>query len=382
MIAPENVLTIDSISDFSEGRHGKGYRFSLHYMALDTASPYLIEVMEQENVSYADYEVLEDYTWEVYHLRLSAVISRQEYESIADSEKDFAPYLDDSMATDRVRQLAQDITKDAETDYDKAKAIEAYLRTYEYNTSVDYSKSENYIDEFLFETGKGYCVHYASSMVLMLRLCGIPAKYTVGYYHRDNAEHVIKSSEAHAWVQAYIDGIGWMDFEPTSSKDAPSSLRWSPVLAEDAGVDINEDDGSDGQTAGTVDIPDALEKPNVESENGHFAIPDNVRRYLIFLVAFCTLAVVGIIGGKKLRYLMMDERGKVRYDMNRLRRRLDKRLGVSPESIYEYLPLVEDYEKRQVLKETFDTYYRIRFRGDMPDPLFMKKLRLLAGQKF
>jgi hypothetical protein len=92
--------------------------------------------------------------------------------------------------------------------------------------------------------------------------------------------------------------------------------------------------------------------------------------------------VVGIIGGKKLRYVMLDERGKVRYDMNRLRRRLDKRLGVSPESIYEYLPLVEDYEKRQVLKETFDTYYRIRFRGDMPDPLFMKKLRLLAGQKF
>ena len=395
MIAPENVLTIDSISDFSEGRHGKGYRFSLHYMALDTASPYLIEVMEQENVSYADYEVLEDYTWEVYHLRLSAVISRQEYESIAAGEKDFAPYLDASMATDRVRQLAQDITKDAETDYDKAKAIEAYLRTYEYNTSVDYSKSENYIDEFLFEKKSGYCIYYASSMILLMRSCGIPARYSVGFAHKlSSRKENVLGNEAHGWAEGYIEGFGWVRFEPTPVMNTTEDMGWGLTLPEDEEEEVETEKEKPNYEPNIPDmVPDDTvieQTPVSQKRNSSFnrILARKIGYYVAAMLTFVIVVLLLIRLVLFVRYMMLSPNDKLAYNVSHIRKTIDDRLlkGAKTYSIYDYAFAVPDEELSDKLKGLFDDYYKVRFRGeDATDELVDSSRKLaiyLQSRKF
>ena len=75
--------------------------------------------------------------------------------------------MDTSMATQRIIDLTAKITEGCETDYEKAKAIETYLRQYSYSTQVVRAEGDNYIDRFLFEDEVGYCTYFASSMTLM-----------------------------------------------------------------------------------------------------------------------------------------------------------------------------------------------------------------------
>ena len=81
---------------------------------------------------------------------------------------------------------------------------------------------EDYVDQFLFDTKRGYCDNFSTSMVVMLRSIDIPARWVKGfapgeYRLNDEGERVyqITNNEAHSWVEAYIPGIGWMPFEPT-----------------------------------------------------------------------------------------------------------------------------------------------------------------------
>ena len=131
------------------------------------------------------------------------------------SEYDIDRYLDTSMATERMEELVRSITDGLDDPYDKALAIEKYLHThYKYNKKVDLRGYDNYVDAFLFEVQKGYCVHFASAMVVMLRIAGVPSRYVSGY-HYNYRTTMVMSSDAHAWPEAYISGVGWVPFEPT-----------------------------------------------------------------------------------------------------------------------------------------------------------------------
>jgi Transglutaminase-like superfamily len=129
------------------------------------------------------------------------------------------PYL----VPDRVRKLAQQITQDQTNPYDKAKAIETFLRTnYPYDLKVPAPPEGREIaDYFLFDLKKGYCDYYATTMVVMARAVGIPARFVSGYspgsYDAPNAEYVIRELNAHSWAEVYFTGIGWVEFEPTGS---------------------------------------------------------------------------------------------------------------------------------------------------------------------
>ena len=74
------------------------------------------------------------------------------------------------------------------------------------------------IEDFLFNTKKGYCEHYASSMVLMLRSLGIPSRVVTGFYGGEKNEYgaylIVRKSNAHSWVEALTDGR-WKRFDPT-----------------------------------------------------------------------------------------------------------------------------------------------------------------------
>ncbi len=143
--------------------------------------------------------------------------------------------LPDSLP-DRVRALAEEITKDDETAYDKAKAIEAYFSgngyVYETKDVAMPGRNDDYVDQFLFETKRGYCDNFSSSMAVMLRSIGIPARWVKGFTGGEFQEmigdgkrrHLIKNEHAHSWVEVYFPGSGWVPFEPTKGFANPASF--------------------------------------------------------------------------------------------------------------------------------------------------------------
>lgn len=128
--------------------------------------------------------------------------------------------LPDSI-TPRVRQLAQDLTRDKNNSYDKAKAVEEYLsKNYPYTLKPGTPpRKKDFVDYFLFEGKKGYCTYYASAMTVLLRCVDIPARYVEGYMlppTNKNGVFEVTNQQAHAWVEVYFEGMGWIPFEPTS----------------------------------------------------------------------------------------------------------------------------------------------------------------------
>ncbi|MEE3809427.1 DUF4129 domain-containing transglutaminase family protein [Lysinibacillus fusiformis] len=126
----------------------------------------------------------------------------------------------------RVRDLASDITQGKATIYDQIKAVESYFRTngfrYDKNEAAIPAENQDYVDQFLFDTKVGYCDNFSTSMVVLLRSLGIPARWvkgfapgTVGPITDGLREYRITNDNAHSWVEAYIPGTGWMEFEPT-----------------------------------------------------------------------------------------------------------------------------------------------------------------------
>lgn len=122
----------------------------------------------------------------------------------------------------RVRDLAETLTANDSNPYDKAAAIEAYLRTHiTYNENVSAPPpGQDGVDYTLFDRPEGYCNYYASAMAVMLRSIGIPARVASGYAtgnYQDGAYHVVEAN-AHAWPEVYFPTYGWIEFEPTTNK--------------------------------------------------------------------------------------------------------------------------------------------------------------------
>ena len=140
----------------------------------------------------------------------------------------------------RVRDLALDITAGVSNPYEKAKAIESYLRSnYPYDLNVPAPPTDqDATDYFLFELKRGYCDYYATAMVVLARANGLPARFVSGYspgsYDASNAQYIIRELNAHSWAEVYFPGIGWVEFEPTSSLPEIERSESSTTQSEEA----------------------------------------------------------------------------------------------------------------------------------------------------
>jgi hypothetical protein len=133
--------------------------------------------------------------------------------------------LPDSLP-ERIRFLAEQVTAGRETPYQKAVAIERYLRDIPYNERIDGPAPEqDGVDYFLFDAKEGYCDYYASAMVVMLRSVGVPARFVRGYSQGSREEGIfsIQERDGHAWPEVFFPGYGWVEFEPTAGE--PVLLR-------------------------------------------------------------------------------------------------------------------------------------------------------------
>jgi transglutaminase-like putative cysteine protease len=145
---------------------------------------------------------------------------------------------------DRVTQLANDVTADAATPYDKAVALQDYLRgpDFTYNINVGPGHSEDALQHFLFESREGYCEQFAGSYAVMARAIGLPARVAVGFTWgvRDRFEpdlYRVRGNHAHAWPEVYIGEYGWVPMEPTPGRGLPGGEAWTgfPGVQDDTG---------------------------------------------------------------------------------------------------------------------------------------------------
>lgn len=139
-----------------------------------------------------------------------------------------------------------DVTAESTNAYDKAFAIQQYLRRTPFLYSVEAPVDDGYdgdgfevIAEFL-EKKSGYCVHFSSAMAILSRMAGIPARISLGYLPGDRIigadtrlSYTVGTDDLHAWPELYFSGVGWVPFEPTPGRGiVPAYAR-----AESSGAD-------------------------------------------------------------------------------------------------------------------------------------------------
>lgn len=129
-------------------------------------------------------------------------------------------YLQLPSLDPRVAQLARQVTASSRSNYIRAKAIEQYLQTnFGYTLELPGTREADPLARFLFERKKGHCEYFASSMTMMLRTLGIPARVVNGFrggeYNDLTSSYIVREKDAHSWVEAYFPEYGWVTFDPT-----------------------------------------------------------------------------------------------------------------------------------------------------------------------
>jgi len=120
----------------------------------------------------------------------------------------------------RIPLLAKNITKYSQTPFDKALAIENFLRNrYAYTLNLTGKPGDDPLAHFLFESRAGHCEYFASSMAILLRTLGIPTREVNGFlpgeYNDLGGDYIVRASDAHSWVEVYFPGMDWQVFDPT-----------------------------------------------------------------------------------------------------------------------------------------------------------------------
>jgi hypothetical protein len=149
---------------------------------------------------------------------------------------------------DRVARKAEEVARNAGTPYDKAAAIERYLRTF----AVDYNvpstpPGRDSVDYFLFDLQRGYFDYHASAMAVMLRSLGVPARVATGYVvdpltrQGDSNTFALTERYAFAWPEVYFPGLGWVEFNPTPSQPAIRRAGQQPDAPSPSTTDPSEE---------------------------------------------------------------------------------------------------------------------------------------------
>jgi hypothetical protein len=204
-----------------------------------------------------------------------------------------------------IANLARDLTAGTTNNYDAATAIQDYLRQhYTYTLKVSPTPAgTNSLDWFLFQSHRGYCQMYASSMGAMLRSLGIPARLVNGYEAGARAAkrggaivYTVRESDAHTIVEAYLGVYGWIPFEPTAG---------SPLFARpfnNQGQGVQGEHG--GQTIGGTQLkrlgkqaryvePSGIVRLNVPQQHSPL-VPWQIP--VLFLLAAASALIVASLG--------------------------------------------------------------------------------------
>lgn len=248
-------------------------------------------LLEQGNFSFLGY------AYRLESLQNSPPPLTAEEQRALEEAKVFAPYVEAIRANylnlpdglpQRVHDLAEEITAGLNSDYQKLQAIEAYLQAnYAYTlTPGMVPQGRDFVDYFLFDSKQGYCTYFATSMAVLARCVGIPTRYVQGFAARldrsvGDGEYEVRNNEAHSWPEAYLEGVGWVQFEPTASRRDLLYSDWSTQFGDDG-------NGADNG-------PDVPESPDNSTPNGGAESPEEVIERNLNLGAVITAAAAALL---------------------------------------------------------------------------------------
>ena len=392
VIAPANALLIydgsgaGSSPAYDKGPqndtvHKKGYLLTARYLDIDYGSPYLAGLIREVEAAGLDeslsYEDARNYFMKLYGMDLGYFLTKDEYEEAAEQTYSVTDLSTDGVSPE-LQELADQITSGVPGEYDKCKVIEGYLRQYSYQTNAvgghnplstmsTSAGMADIADRFLFETGAGYCVHYTSSMVMLLRLSGIPARAVSGYryvYPFKKADaYEVSGDCAHIWPEAYIRGVGWVPFEPTSAYRTAEEYTWHrrPAVS-----------GDDAKSAYVPPIPAPAQVPNAPDNKETAGSLSGMTLDQAMQIALPTalsilitlaLLILGTLSAARLRYLRAAPEKKLAMDVDMIKK------GIRRQSAEDFADrgLLSDYIARAPealrpdIQRVFDIYYRVLY---------------------
>ena len=364
---------------------GKGTYYDASWIDVDTGSDSfdeMIRLCESNAQKIPTYEELTEILDTLPGVRASLVLAEADYPSWAAKNQDGPSpvYLNTDGASDRMRELAETITISLDSDYEKCLAIEAFLRQFRYNTEADYSKKENITDAFLFDVQEGWCTHYASAMVLLLRLSGIPARYTEGflcrYGLREDGLYLVSAGSAHAWPEAWIPGYGWMRFEPTAGYYTRQEVSWTNAESDQGPASEGTDDGNaSGYSPGvSASVPtpapdESLTAEGISASQGRRTFLRIALTAAVIFPLYLLLILVLFRLIRGIRYRRASSKDRLRLQLRDCFYLIQKSFPGdwtnAPLSAYpEALP---EGRLKADLSRLIDGWYRIRYRGDEPD---------------
>ena len=203
---------------------------------------------------------------------------------------------------DRVVELAERLTRTAETPLDKARAIETYMRgpSFVYSQDIEAPPAEaDGVDHFLFETRTGYSDYFASAMAVMLRTVGVPARMAAGYapgeFDPQSGRNAVRDSDSHGWVQVYFPDFGWIDFEPTPAWPDPSRRIGRPAAGGGGAAETNVFPNQPPPDPLSFVFPAQLSEVGLGSEGGFDGGPEGVDILRVVVVPIVAVLVAILV---------------------------------------------------------------------------------------
>ncbi len=302
-------------------------------------------------------------------------------------------YLEDVTLSAGLKEYMDELLSGAESDYEKLMRIEAMLSGFTYNDSPGeipdgIDDGSSFLDYFVLDRKEGYCSYFATAFVLLSRSQGIPSRYVQGYRVPVGRQGKVSvtSDMAHAWAESYIDGVGWIAFEPTPGMKELTYWEVSDVAA----------------AVGVVDRDRAVPKSSEESEPDEDVTLEEEERFTIYWYQIVIPVVSGIMLTllifafdrilRKRRYKKMSEEKKAFYlcknSMELLRRmRLGRkeyetlseyhdRLKAGSEA--EYLEFINIYEEILYSDREVSEGLRLQLEGYFDDLKAFYRAKRLA----
>lgn len=302
-------------SMFFDETEGYGSQYTVRYAIMNSESPFFNDFVNAEHPeskeSFNKFTKTSFYT-PIQDVDYDDLLSYRQY--INDV------YLPQTTISDKAENLLSEITKDCVTDYDKCKAIEGYLQGYEYTWHPgEYPKyastPEGFLDYFLFENKQGYCAYYATAFVLMARSAGIPARYVEGYcVPTDKRNEVeVRGNMAHAWPEAYIEGVGWLKFEPTSGGNGAGTVLsyWATAAEKNAESEVRVHSMERQEEDSAPDLQDDDEEESF-SESGKRKKSGWIFLIIPIVMAFLSLTIFTVAERAVMRKKYAEASGKER----------------------------------------------------------------------
>ena len=209
--------------------------------------------------------------------------------------------------------LARRVVAGAQTPYGAVLAIESWLRQtggFTYDESPPRVKGPPLVS-FVTQTKAGYCQHFAGAMAGMLRMLGIPARVAVGFTSGtpDDGTWVVTDHDAHAWVEVWFAGIGWVPFDPTPGRGTLGGEYSFASGSEDAIARLRRGElGESTPPALPPRVPDAGDLPGTTGASSPGQAPSLVAVGLVLAALWIVLLGVGKALIRRARYLSRDPR--------------------------------------------------------------------------